>query len=164
MAFFSNKAKKARVGTTPGLPGRSPIPVLFWPMGAYLRSSDGIRSSSPGMIVPRTSPSLERTRNQTLRDATAPPTCRKNDTPKVAPLDPRGRPSECVPPAYPLRRAKRVVGAKGGLFLATCEANIISRQGCLPLAFWALEVVSGLRRHYRRESVCFTLGVGVLLI
>ena len=26
--------KRVLVGATPGLPGRSPIPVLFWPMGA----------------------------------------------------------------------------------------------------------------------------------
>jgi hypothetical protein len=53
-----------KVGTAPGLPGRSPIPVLFWPMGAYLRSSDGIRSSSPGMIVPRKRRSMACTHRQ----------------------------------------------------------------------------------------------------
>ena len=65
---------------------------------------------------------------------------------------------------YPLGSAERVVGAKGGRILAACEANIISRQGYLPLAFWAVKVVCGRRHHYRCESICFTLDVGVLLI
>src|ERR1700737_1388489 len=37
----------------PGLPGRSPIPVLFRPKGSYLQSSDGIWCSSLGMTASR---------------------------------------------------------------------------------------------------------------
>jgi len=89
-------AGKGWVGA-PGVPGRSPIPVLFWPMGAYLRSSDGIRSSSPGMIEPRATvaknnlisnavpsrfPALLSFPLRALMLAPSPPACRLLDRPR----------------------------------------------------------------------------------
>ncbi|WZY87035.1 hypothetical protein YC2023_033419 [Brassica napus] len=46
------KIKKIKRDATRGLPGRSPILLLFSPKHASLRSSDGIRCISAGMIAP----------------------------------------------------------------------------------------------------------------
>ena len=48
--WYPVKPKKS--GATQGLPRRSPILVLFSPKRALLRSSDGIRFISAGMIAP----------------------------------------------------------------------------------------------------------------
>ena len=51
------KNKNRKVGATRGLPRRSPILVLLSPKHAKLRSSDGIRCISAGMIAPNRRPS-----------------------------------------------------------------------------------------------------------
>ncbi|WZY87012.1 hypothetical protein YC2023_033396 [Brassica napus] len=50
--WAEKKIKKIKRGETRGLPGRSPILVLLSPKHASLRSSDGIRCISAGMIAP----------------------------------------------------------------------------------------------------------------
>ncbi|WZY87038.1 hypothetical protein YC2023_033422 [Brassica napus] len=50
--YEEKKVKKIKRSATRGLPGRSPILVLLSPKHASLRSSDGIRCISAGMIAP----------------------------------------------------------------------------------------------------------------
>ena len=46
-----HKIVGAKMATSPGLPGQSPSPVLFWRIGIYLPSSDGIGSTVQAMNV-----------------------------------------------------------------------------------------------------------------
>ena len=56
ISYFNHMRRKNKFGekkgATRGLPRRSPILVLLSPKHASLRSSDGIRCISAGMITP----------------------------------------------------------------------------------------------------------------
>ncbi|GLJ11391.1 hypothetical protein SUGI_0156240 [Cryptomeria japonica] len=110
IATLDEKIKK---GATPGLPGRSPIPVLLRPKHALLQSSDGIRCTNVGMISPvmrmlqcvlsKLRPTCESTATTHPRQGAHPPSPSVPHSPSVNPTHVRApHPGiECAPgPAY----------------------------------------------------------------